>query len=74
MMNPFLHLYLFHLHVFFSILGLFGVLLMYHWVKLLPAQSQRKVALWSLVLGGIGILFTIPFCLVGMRLMMPMTM
>lgn len=70
-MNPFLHLYLFHLHVFFSILGLFGVFLAYHWVKQLPPAAQRNVALWCLILGGIGILITVPFCLIGMRLMMP---
>ncbi len=63
-------LYMFHVHVFFSILGLMGVFLLYGVFRSLPIERQRIVGLRCLVLGGAGILATIPFCLAGWRLLL----
>lgn len=67
-MSPLVHLYFFHFHVFFSILALFGVFLMFHWVKQLSVDIQKKAALWCLAIGGIGVLVSVPFCYLGWSL------
>jgi hypothetical protein len=63
-------LYLFHVHVFFSIVALVGVCLLYNVFRAQPIERQRVLALRCLFLGGIGILVTVPFCLAGWRLLL----
>lgn len=68
--SPVVMLYLFHLHVFLSILALLGVFLFHHWaVRALTAPQLRRLALWCVGLGTAGIVVTVPFCLAGWRLM-----
>lgn len=70
-MNDLSMLYAFHVHVILSIFGIFGLILLYHCiVTFLPKETQRTIAVATLIISGIGIALTVPFCLVGMRLMM----
>lgn len=63
-------LYLFHVHVVFSILAFFSLFLLYRWIiTTQPSYVQGRIAAWMLILSGIGVAATVPFCLAGMRLM-----
>lgn len=68
-MHPLTHLYLFHAHVVFSILGFMGFGLMYSLLRNLPPPQKKKASIVLLVIGGIGVVLTVPFCLVALRLM-----
>jgi hypothetical protein len=64
-------LYAFHVHVFFSVMFFFGVFTLYHWVTKTEMRSnlERSAGLWTIVIGSIGVLMTVPFCLLGWRIM-----
>jgi hypothetical protein len=64
-------LYLFHAHVFFSIVAILGMTLLHAWaVRALPPPKLRRAALWTFGIGAAGVLITVPFCLLGWRLLM----
>ncbi len=66
-------LYGFHVHVVLSIFAIFGLVLFYRWiVTTQKPDMQRNIAVWTMLICGLGIALTVPFCLAGMRLMMDM--
>lgn len=66
-----LHLYAFHLHVFVSLVGIFGMALLCAWaIKTLPPARLYTVAWWTFAIGAVGVLITVPFCLAGWNLIM----
>jgi hypothetical protein len=68
-MTPLTHLYLFHVHIGFSIMFFFGTFLLYHWVKMQPPAFQLRFALATMGVGIVAILITVPYCIAGMALM-----
>lgn len=70
-MHPLLHLYLFHLHVFFSVWFFVGVGLTYSWIKTLPSPQRKYWTFRILIFGTLGTALTVPFCIVGIRVLMP---
>lgn len=63
-------LYMFHVHVILSILAFFGLFLLYRWIiTTQPPHIQGRIAVWVLILSGLGITITVPYCLAGIRLM-----
>jgi hypothetical protein len=70
--SPLVMLYLFHVHVILSILGILGVFLLYRWaVTSLKPAALRTLAFWCVGIGLVGVFLTVPFCLAGWRLMVP---
>jgi hypothetical protein len=65
-----LQLYLFHLHVFFSVFFFVGVGLVYSSLKSLPPAQKKQAAFWTLGLATLGTALTVPFCIVGMKILM----
>lgn len=65
-----LMLLLLHIHVFVSLAALLGLALFYQWaVRSLSHAHLLRLSLWLLVGGGIAVLLTVSFCLLGMRLL-----
>lgn len=73
-MTPLAHLYLFHVHIGFSVMFFFGTFLLFHWAKTQPPEFQKKFALAAMGIGIVAILITVPYCLAGMALMHSMAM
>lgn len=68
--TPLVHLYLFHLHVFVSLIAIGGMMMLYHWAtRNLPPERLKRAALWTFGIGAVGVILTIPFCLLGWRLL-----
>ncbi len=64
------HLYLFHVHVLFSIIFFVGVFLLCHWMTTgFSKEDVKRAAYWALGIGTVGVTLTIPFCLMGTTLL-----
>ena len=62
-------LYGFHFHVFVSLLAIMGMIMLHQWaLRNLPPEKLKRTALWMFWLGAAGVALTVPFCIVGMRL------
>ena len=66
--HPLVELFLFHVHILFSIAFFFGVFALYRWIVDPRAARAKRAALWSLAVGSVGATLTIPFCLLGRSL------
>jgi flagellar biogenesis protein FliO len=63
-------LYAFHFHIFVSLVAIFGMIMLMCWaIKYLPPEKLKRVALWTFVIGTIGVILTVPFCIVGRNLL-----
>jgi hypothetical protein len=70
-MNDLFPLYLFHLHVFVSLVGILGMCMFYYWAtRNLPPERLKKWAVTIFAIGAVGVLVTVPACLLSQTLVM----
>ncbi len=68
--TPMTMLYLFHFHVFVSLVAIFGMIMFMMWaIKYLPPEKLKRAACWTFGIGTVGVILTIPFCIIGRSLL-----